>query len=189
MGRPSRPPYTIEPALAEAIVLDAWLQREIVGRRGVNLVTALAHPSERLALESLASALASLADIDNVRAWIGWARSLLDPPDTEIRIDAQGSEAESIVPSRDIPRSGEESVTVSVVMLAADTLVLFEFLCREIEEGHGANLLAAFVSPAEFWALNNLQCLLEAGDFYSASEDYGQQIEAARALLVASKSP
>ena len=90
MGRPSRPPYTIEPALAEAIVLDAWLQREIVGRRGVNLVTALAHPSERLALESLASALASLADIDNVRAWIGWARSLLDPPDTEIRIDAQG---------------------------------------------------------------------------------------------------
>lgn len=188
MDRPNRPPSSIEPGFAEAIVLDGWLQREIVVRAGTNIAPALAHPGERAALETLAAALAANDQIVEARACVGWARALLDPPDTEIPIDARGSEPTNLMPSKDIPPPGSDAAPVSVVMAAADTLVLFEFLCREIEEGHGANLLAAFVSPAEFWALNNLQCVLETGDFYSTSEDYGQQLEAARTFLVASKS-
>lgn len=74
-------------------------------------------------------------------------------------------------------------------MSAADLLVLFEFLCREIDEADGANLLASFVTPAEFWALNNLQCVLEKGEFYSVVEDYSDQLDVARARVVASKTP
>lgn len=189
MDRPARRPHPIELSLAEALVLDRWLQREIVTRAGANLATALAHPGERIALESLEAALAEHEEIAEARACLGWARSLLDPQETEIPIQARGSEAENAAPSLYMPRPGTEESTVTVVMPAADTLVVFEFLCREIEEAHGTNLLDAFVSPAEFWALNNLQCELETGEFYSAVDDYDRQLEAARALLIASKTP
>nr|WP_295462918.1 hypothetical protein [Mesorhizobium sp.] len=188
MYRPARRPHPIEFSLAEALVLDCWLQREIVTRAGINLATALAHRGERVSLESLAAVLTEHQEIAEARACLGWARSLLDPADTEIPIHARGSEMENAAPPRNTPRPGTEDFTVTVVMPAADTLVMFEFLCREIEEAHGSNLLDAFVNPAEFWALNNLQCELETGDFYSAVDDYDRQLEAARTLLIASKS-
>lgn len=188
MDHSTRPPHSFDPGFAEAIVLDAWLQREIVARRGANTAPALADRSEGLALERLAVALAASPQVAGFRTCLGWARAFLDPEETALPIDAKGCELPDHILRRGAPPPGAESARVEVTLPAADTLVLFEFLCREIDEQDGARLLAAFVSPAEFWALNNLHCVLETGEFYSALEDYGTQLEAARATLVASKA-
>jgi hypothetical protein len=64
-----------------------------------------------------------------------------------------------------------------------EALVLFEWLSREIEERKGAGLGPAFVSPAEFWALNALHCLLERADVAPVRLDYAEAVAAARARL------
>lgn len=173
----------------DAIVLDAWLQREIVVRGGVNVAAALADPSEAVALARLAGVLAAAPQVDPVRACVGWARSLLDPPETSLPIDARGSDLPGAVAGDLVPPAELASATLRMTMPAAELLVLFEFLCREIDEKDGADLLGAFVSPAEFWALNGLHCELEKGEFYSVVEEYVAQLDAARVRVVSSKVP
>lgn len=65
----------------------------------------------------------------------------------------------------------------------SEALVLFEWLSREIDERKGAALAGAFVSPAEFWALNALHCLLEREGPAPFDKDYGRAVREARALL------
>jgi len=112
------------------------------------------------------------------------ARTILTPEETFIPIRPLGFETRAL-------KTGVHPIEgdLHFQMPTADTLVLFEFLCREIDERDGANLLGAFVSPAEFWALNNLQCVLEKGDFYSVLRDYQPQLDDARSLIMKRKSP
>ena len=44
-------------------------------------------------------------------------------------------------------------------------------------------MLDSFVSPAEFWALNAVQNVLEPGEFYAVMRDYREQVEEARARV------
>lgn len=189
IDHPVRPPYRFHLDIAEAVVLQAWLRREIAVRGGLNVAPAMADPSEGLALRSLAAVLAAMPRIAGSQACLGWARALLDPHETSLPIDARGTDLPETSADRHVLPPERESVPVEITMSAADLLVLFEFLCREIDEADGANLLASFVTPAEFWALNNLQCVLEKGEFYSVVEDYSDQLDVARARVVASKTP
>lgn len=62
-----------------------------------------------------------------------------------------------------------------------EALVLFDFLQREVESRKAAGLVPLFEHPAEFWALNNLFCVLEpvTGEVFRA--DYAAVIDKARA--------
>ncbi len=70
-----------------------------------------------------------------------------------------------------------------------EALVLFDFLSREVEERKARRLAGLFDHPAEFWALNDLLCTLEAKLAEPFRADYAALVEAARAELVARSDP
>lgn len=74
-------------------------------------------------------------------------------------------------------------MTRTIILENDEALVLFEFLSREIDERKGANLAPGFVSPAEFWALNALHCLLERECIAPVEQPYAEAVKAARAQL------
>jgi hypothetical protein len=178
--------HTFDLTRSEAIVLFDWLAREVGERRASNLTSALVHVSEFLALNALSGALEKvLAEPlgPGWRASLAAARAALTPAETSLDIVPEGSEKDPS-PSPVANSSGERGLSAtSVVLPAADTLVLFEFLCREIDERDGVNLLRSFVSPAEFWALNAVQNMLEPGAFYAVARDYREQLREARTLV------
>jgi len=75
------------------------------------------------------------------------------------------------------------AMAITVTLDAEEALVLFEFLSREIDERKGVTLAPALVSPAEFWALNALHCLLEREAIAPFDRDYADSVRAARARL------
>jgi hypothetical protein len=170
----------------EAIVLFDWLAREIGERQASNLLAALVHVSEFWALNALLGAIEKTLAEPFGPGWreaLGAARAALDPVETSLVIEASGSEPDPIPPSVSKSSDDRGSLATSVSLTASETLVLFEFLCREIDDRDGANMLKSFVSPAEFWALQALQNTLEPGEFYAVLRDYREQVEEAREAL------
>lgn len=176
---------------SEAIVLFDWLAREIGERQAANATSALVHVSEFWALNALSGALEkTLAEPlgPGWRASLAAARAALTPEETSLEIVPAGSE-EDPIPSPDANSpAGRASSATSLVLPAAETLVLFEFLCREIDERDGVNLLRSFVSPAELWALNAVQNMLEPGGFYAVVRDYREQLREARTLVAGERN-
>ena len=70
-----------------------------------------------------------------------------------------------------------------------EALVLFEFLAREIDDRNGEQLAKTFVHPAEFWALNSLNCLLERVLAEPFSPQYGELVAAARKQVITQCDP
>jgi hypothetical protein len=172
--------------ICESVVILAWQERELGDHAGRGLEGAIVHVAEPVSLDTLRRHLAlSLPGVQGDR-WtnaVAVARTILTPEETFIPILPAGVETR-VFEAIDPPAEGD----LHFEMPAADTLVLFEFLCREIDERDGANVLAAFVSPAEYLALNALHCVLEKGESYSTLDDYSPQLEAARTTLAASKA-
>lgn len=178
-----RPDHTFELDRSEAIVLFDWLAREIGERQASNVTSALVHISEFWALNALFGVLEkTLAEPfgPGWRASLAGARAELTPEETSLEIVPAGSEKDPLPLSVSNSHVDRDSSATSLVLSASETLVLFEFLCREIDERDGANLLRSFVSPAEFWALNAVQNILEPGEFYSVVRDYREQLDDAR---------
>jgi hypothetical protein len=178
--------HTFELTRSEAIVLFDWLAREIGERQAANITSALVHVSEFWALNALHGALEKTLAEPFGPAWrarLAAARAALTPEETSLDIVPEGTERDPL-PTAVANSSGDrDSSATSLVLPVAETLVLFEFLCREIDERDGANMLKSFVSPAEFWALQALQNILEPGEFYAVMRDYREQLEEARASV------
>jgi hypothetical protein len=178
--------HTFELTRSEAIVLFDWLAREIGERQAANITSALVHVSEFWALNALHGALEKTLAEPFGPAWrarLAAARAALTPEETSLNIVPEGSERDPL-PTAFANSSGDrDSSATSLVLPVTEALVLFEFLCREIDERDGANMLKSFVSPAEFWALQALQNILEPGEFYAVMRDYREQLEEARASV------
>jgi len=186
-----RPDHTFVLTRSEAIVLFDWLSREIGERLAANVASALVHISEFWALNALHGALEKTLAEPFGPGWreaLGAARATLDPAETSLEIVPAGSEVDPIPPVIATFAVDRHPSATALVLPAPETLVLFEFLCREVDERDGANLLAAFVSPAEFWALNAVQNVLEPGEFYSVMRDYREQLDEARTLVAGEKA-
>lgn len=179
-----RDTFRIVLSAAEAIVLDGWLRREVIARRCASLSSAFAHAAEPVALHALAASLQAAPGTAGGRSMLRAAREILAPEETEIIVDLLGHEDDPPLPGARPPERDER-----FDLARPETLVLFEFLCREVDEQKGRNLSHAFVAVGEFWALNALQNVLEPGDFYSASRDYQSQLDDARSLILKRNSP
>lgn len=180
-----RPDHAFRLTRSEAIVLFDWLAREIGERRAENLSSALVHVSEFWALNALFGALEKTLAEPFGHGWrsaLASARAELTPEETSLEIVPAGSERDALPAATANSLGDRDSSATSLVLTAPETLVLFEFLCREIDERDGANMLKSFVSPAELWALNAVQNVLEPGEFYAVMRDYREQLEEARAL-------
>lgn len=181
------PVSSFQLTLAESIVALAWLEREAIARDGANLGSTIVDRSELAALVALAPAVAaSLAALghEDIGPLLSAARKRLTPEETEFDIRTDGHD-DSVLPDA-APADVDLDRSIEVSLPNQTLLVLFEFLCREIDERDGENLAGAFVCVAEFWALNAIQCMLEKGAFYSALRDYQAQLDEARATLRAS---
>ena len=181
-----RPDHALHLTRSEAIVLFDWLAREIGERQAANLSAALVHVSEFWALNALFGVLEKTLAEPFGHGWrsaLASARAELTPEETSLEIVPAGSERDPL-PAATVNSPGDrDSCATSLVLPAPETLILFEFLCREIDERDGANMLDSFVSPAEFWALNAVQNVLEPGEFYAVMRDYREQVEEARARV------
>ncbi|MGB3501459.1 MAG: hypothetical protein WBA44_07545 [Mesorhizobium sp.] len=174
--------------LAEFVVARGWLEREVVRRGGANLRAAIVDAAEFVALARFADTVRLVvpSESDADLHLLAAARNHLTPVETALDVVTDGSD--DLEMPVDIEPGSRDLDAARLLELADQTLlVLFEFLCREIDDRDGTNLGASFVSPSEFWALNGAQCVLEKGSFYSVARDYREQLtEARRALADAS---
>lgn len=168
----------------------AWTEREVLRRGGVNIHSILEHPAEMNAFESLAAALgrSAAATAPGGQSPLAAARKYLDPEETALVVDVAGADdaaADMAIP--DEAANADLESPVSLTLSANVALVLFEFLCREMDDADGRRLAKSFAYTAEYWALTAMQNVLETGDFYSALGDYMEQVGRARdAVLKAS---
>lgn len=179
-----RDTFRIVLSTSEAIVLGGWLRREVIARCCANLSSAFAHAAEPVALRALAASLQAAPGAAGGRSMLRAAREMLAPDETEIIVEPLGHDDDPPLPGARPPERDER-----FDIARPEALVLFEFLCREVDEQKGRNLSQALVAVGEFWALNALQNMLEPGDFYSASRDYQPQLDDARSLILKRKSP
>jgi hypothetical protein len=178
--------HTFHLTHSEAIVLFDWLAREIGERQASSLASALVHVSEFWALNALFGVLEKMLAEPFGPDWcasLAAARAALTPEETSLEIVPEGSDRDPLPPTVANSSDDRDSSATSLVLPASETLVLFEFLCREIDERDGANMLKSFVTSAEFWALQALQNILEPGEFYAVMRDYREQLEEARTLV------
>lgn len=175
-------PYDFTLRADEAVVLAAWLEREAGRNAGANIAAAAVDGSEPVSLR-LFAAEAVLSGVtaalgSSWRGHVAPSRAKLEPAETLFEIDCSGTEApEATASGGDAPPDAD----IEFTWTNGGMLVVFEFLCREIEAAEGARLGGSFVSSAEFWALNALQCVLEARDsFYAAARPYAEQVGEAR---------
>lgn len=162
-----------------------WLDREAIARRGANLAPAIVDRSEAAALIGLAPAIrAALVDNGQIvsASLLATARNRLTPEETDLHVETAGQD-DMVLSGSEPPPPVDLDADIEIRLANPMLLVLFEFLCREIDERDGRNLGPAFVSVAEFWALNSIQCMLEKGTFYSATQDYRRQLIEAREIL------
>ncbi|MGB6118384.1 MAG: hypothetical protein WBF87_09195 [Mesorhizobium sp.] len=170
--------------VAECVVASGWLEREVIRRGGANLRAAIVDAAEFVALTRFADAVRAVVspDEDADLHLLAAVRNHLTPVETALDVVNDGSD------DLEMPvgiESGSRDLDAACPVELADQtlLVLFEFLCREIDDRDGENLGASFVSPSEFWALNGAQCVLEKGSFYSVARDYREQLTEARHAL------
>jgi hypothetical protein len=182
-----RPDHHLRIGLDGAIVAKAWLFREVVCRRCINILHSLVSSAECEALRQFHDTLqAAVAHVEP--SMLAAARQALTPADTVLVIECSGSE--DVAPNIDnagaVGSSARLEAEIVVVLTAPSTLVLFEYLSREVDDRDGRNLLASFVSPSEYWALMATQCHLEPGAFYAIDRDYPVQVNEAREWLCSS---
>ncbi len=189
MSRPTN--HTFDLTRSEAVVLFDWLAREVGDRQASNLLSALVHVSEFWAVNALLGALEHTLAEPFGPGWrnaLASARAVLTPSETSLEIVPAGSEPNQLPSVMAHTLGDRDSSATALTLPASETLVLFEFLCREIDERDGANMLGSFVSPSEFWALNALQNVLEPGEFYAVLRDYREQLLEARDLVAGDRN-
>lgn len=170
----------------EALVVSGVIRREVDGRSGRNLSSALVDAGELAALHLLGEHLAGLiheklasaSSESRFRA----ARARLTPPlnETHLVLDLTGQDDGAEVADAAL-HGAERSVPVD---FDADlAVVLYEWFLREVDERTGANLLGALVSMGEFWALNALANLFEAATPYAFERPFRAQVLDGRTKL------